>query len=94
MAFRITGLSAEPFRHLYGLSDRELALRGVKRYVADRSPGFPDRIEMRDAAVGEKLLLRQSSLPAGKYALSSHSCHICQRRGAGSPMIEWTKSRK
>ena len=59
MAFRISGLSAEPFRHLYGLSDQELARHGVKRYIADQTPtpGFPDRIEMRDAAVGEKLLL-------------------------------------
>src|SRR3984885_9703962 len=57
MAFRITGLSPAPFRHLYGLSDQELAHRGVKRYVADKQPGFPDRIEMRDASVGEKLLL-------------------------------------
>jgi hypothetical protein len=30
MAFRITGLSSDPFRHLYGLSDRELAHHGVK----------------------------------------------------------------
>jgi hypothetical protein len=57
MAFRITGLSPEPFRHLYGLSNQELAHRGVKRYIADKQPGFPDRIEMRDASVGEKLLL-------------------------------------
>ena len=57
MAFRITGLAPEPFRHLYGLSDQELAHRGVKRYIADKQPGFPDRIEMRDASVGEKLLL-------------------------------------
>ena len=27
MAFRISGLSPEPFRHLYGLSDAELASR-------------------------------------------------------------------
>lgn len=57
MNFQVTGLSVEPFRSLFGLSDQELALRGVKRYVADRKPGFPDRIEMRDAEIGEKLLL-------------------------------------
>jgi Protein of unknown function (DUF1203) len=57
MNFQVTGLSAEPFRSLYGLTDQELALRGVKRYVADKKPGFPDRIEMRDAEIGEKLLL-------------------------------------
>jgi Protein of unknown function (DUF1203) len=57
MSFRIQGLSPEPFRHLYGLSDAALAAHGAKRYVADHSPGFPDRIELRDARVGESLLL-------------------------------------
>ncbi len=57
MTFRITGLSAEPFRHLYGLSDAALATLGARRYVADESPGFPDRVELRDAKLGESLLL-------------------------------------
>ena len=57
MGFVVTGLSSEPYRHLYGLSDNELAAHGVRRYVADATPGFPDRIEMRDANLGENLLL-------------------------------------
>lgn len=57
MSFTVTGLSAEPYAHLYGLSDTELAAQGAYRYCADASPGFPDRIEMRDAQVGETLLL-------------------------------------
>ena len=72
MAFRITGLSPVPFRHLFYLSDQELTHRGVIRYVADQAPGFPDRIEMRDASVGEKLLLLN---------------HVCQpARPIGPPM--------
>lgn len=57
MNFRVVGLSPEPFRHLYGLSEQDLAAHGVIRYVADESPGYPDRIEMREAKVGETLLL-------------------------------------
>lgn len=57
MNYTITGLSAKPYTHLYGLSDNELEAHGVKRCVADESPGYPDRIEMRDAKVGETLLL-------------------------------------
>ena len=57
MKFRVTGLSPEPFHHLYGLSDAALASAGVIRYVADAKPGFPDRVEMRDAEIGERLLL-------------------------------------
>jgi hypothetical protein len=57
MTFRITGLPATPFRHLYGLNDNALAAHGAMRYIANESPGFPDRIELRDARVGESLLL-------------------------------------
>jgi Protein of unknown function (DUF1203) len=57
MTFRITGLDPAPFVHLYGLSDADLARHGAKRYVVNESPGFPDRIEMRDAAIGEHMIL-------------------------------------
>lgn len=57
MSFRITGLSPEPFTPLFGLSERELADEGARRLTADAKPGFPDRIELRDAEPGESLLL-------------------------------------
>lgn len=57
MNFRITGLSPEPFKPLFGLTDDELVRHGAKRYVVDEAPGFPDRIEMRDCALGETVLL-------------------------------------
>ncbi|MFN3226713.1 MAG: DUF1203 domain-containing protein [Hyphomicrobiales bacterium] len=57
MSFVVTGLPAERFAHLYGLSDANLAAHGAIRYTADSNPGFPDRVEMRDAELGETLLL-------------------------------------
>ncbi|HEY5107485.1 MAG TPA: DUF1203 domain-containing protein [Caulobacteraceae bacterium] len=57
MTFRITGLSPEPFRPLFGLDDEALAARCAKRFVADVAPGFPDRIELRDAEPGEAVIL-------------------------------------
>lgn len=57
MAFRITGLAPEPFQSLYGLPDQDLASFGVKRYIVDSNPGFPDRIEMKDAELGQSVLL-------------------------------------
>jgi hypothetical protein len=57
MTFRITGLSPEPFRPLFGLSDHDLAARGARRYIADARPGYPDRIELRDAEPGEAVIL-------------------------------------
>jgi hypothetical protein len=81
MSFRITGLSAQPFRPLYGLSDEELARRGVKRYIADHKPGYPDRIEMRDADIGEPLLLlNHVCQPAATPYRASHAIFV--REGA------------
>lgn len=81
MSFRITGLSAEPFRHLYGLSDQDLAHHGVKRYIADKRHGFPDRIEMRDASVGENLLLlNHVCQPANTPYRATHAIFV--REGA------------
>lgn len=57
MDFRITGLDADLFRPLFGLPDDELARRGARRYVANIAPGFPDRVELRDAEPGESLIL-------------------------------------
>ena len=57
MHFRVTGLSPEPFRALHALNDDELSRRGMKRYVVDKKPGFPDRVSMRDAELGERVLL-------------------------------------
>lgn len=57
MSFMIKGLSVDEFRPLFGLSDEELAMRGVIRKRADAKPGFPCRITLEDAEPGETLLL-------------------------------------
>ncbi|TNE38957.1 MAG: DUF1203 domain-containing protein [Alphaproteobacteria bacterium] len=81
MEFVITGLNPEPFRHLYGLSDADLAGHGGKRYIADQKPGFPDRIEMRDVEIGESLLLvNHVSMAEATPYRASHAIFI--REGA------------
>ena len=77
MAFRITGLSPEPFQSLFGVPDKDLALLGIKRYIVDRHPGFPDRIEMKDAQPGQSvLLLNHVSQPAKTPYRASHAIFI------------------
>lgn len=81
MGFRVTGLPAEPFRHLFGLPDEALARHGARRCVADQTPGFPCRIEMRDAAPGETLLLlNQLYQPAETPYRGTHAIFV--REGA------------
>ncbi|MEO8491882.1 DUF1203 domain-containing protein [Pseudomonas sp.] len=77
MNFRITGLAPDPFRPLFGLPDTELAARGIRRYRVDCQPGFPDRIEMKDAEVGETvLLLNHVCQPADTPYRASHAIFI------------------
>jgi Protein of unknown function (DUF1203) len=58
MRFRIRGLPAENFAHLFELSDGELAKRDAMRRIADaRVPGYPCRISLTDSRGGDELLL-------------------------------------
>ncbi|WP_269716383.1 DUF1203 domain-containing protein [Caulobacter sp. NIBR2454] len=57
MSYVVTGLSPDPFRHLFGLSETALAAAGVIRMTADEKPGFPCRISLEDAEPGETVLL-------------------------------------
>ena len=57
MNFRFTGISAEPFRALFALSDEELAARDMRRMVAGPGDRFPCRVSLTDAAPGERLIL-------------------------------------
>jgi hypothetical protein len=55
MSFRITGLPAENFAHLFSLDDAELAALGAVRRTADR--GAPCRISLTDATPGDEVIL-------------------------------------
>lgn len=84
MPFRITGLKPDAFIPLYGLSDIELAARGVRRQKVDNDPGFPDRIELRDIPVGgHALLLNYMHQPADTPFRATHAIFV--REGATDP---------
>ena len=58
MSFRIKGLPAENFEHLFALSEEELAKLGAVRRKADgRQPGYPCRVSLADSKPGDELLL-------------------------------------
>jgi hypothetical protein len=58
MSFRIQGLPAENFEHLFALSDEELGRHGAVRRIADdRRPGYPCRVSLEDSKPGDELLL-------------------------------------
>jgi Protein of unknown function (DUF1203) len=58
MSFRIKGLPACRFEHLFAMSDAELAKHGAVRKVADdRRPGYPCRVSLSDSKPGDQLIL-------------------------------------
>lgn len=56
-SFQLVGVDHEPFQWLFNLSDEQLAEVSAKRCIADESPGYPCRISLEDARLGEVLLL-------------------------------------
>jgi len=79
MTFRITGLSPEPYRHLFGLSDADLAANGAIRFTADSDSRFPDRVELRDARPEETLLLvNHVHQPANNPYRASHAIFVLE----------------
>jgi len=81
MSFRIEALSPEPFRPLFDLGDAELAARGARRVFANARPGFPCRVSLDDAEVGEELILvNYEHQPAPTPYRASHAIYV--RRAA------------
>ena len=77
MTFRIIGLDPAPFSHLFGLSDDELGAHGAKRYIVNATPGFPDRVELRDLEVGESaILVNYVHQPADTAYRASHAIFV------------------
>jgi hypothetical protein len=79
MPFVVTGLPVEEFRPLFGLSDTELAKRGVIRHTADAPVGFPCRITLEDALPGQTLLLlNYEHLPVDTPYRSRHAIYVSE----------------
>jgi hypothetical protein len=55
MNFRIRGLEAEQFSHLFALSEAELAAQGALRKIADGP--CPCRVSLTDATPGDEVIL-------------------------------------
>lgn len=82
MEFQISGLDVDQFSHLFGENRQTLSRLGIERVLVDEYPGFPCRVSLEDAEVGESvLLLNYEHQPA---ATPYRACHaIFVREGAG-----------
>jgi hypothetical protein len=55
--FRIVGLPRASFESFLSLTESELAERSARRLIVDAKPGFPCRISLEDAEIGEHVIL-------------------------------------
>jgi hypothetical protein len=79
MSFRVLGLSPAPFLPLFGLDDAALAALGASRVIADAKPGYPDRIELREAEAGEAVILVNfEHQPAATPYRSRHAVFVLE----------------
>lgn len=81
MPFQILALPYEPFAELFTSSETALAAANIVKVVADTSPGFPCRVSLADAQVGETVLLLNHAHVTGAtpYA-AAHAIYV--REGA------------
>jgi hypothetical protein len=57
MDFQISALSIDQFSHLFGQDGEALARQGIQRMIVDSNPGYPCRVSLQDAEIGETVLL-------------------------------------
>jgi len=58
----------------------EIGARGARRVIADSTPGYPCRVSLADAAVGDELLLLECMLDRRDVAYVHYakpSCFAC-----------------
>ncbi len=77
MGFQVSALSIDQFSHLFGQDGEVLAQSRVQRVIADDCPGYPCRVSLQDAAIGESMLLMnyEHQSAASPYR-SSHAIYV------------------
>ena len=55
--FQFVALPIENFSHLFSMNDEEFQSHGARRMNVDSHPGYPCRVSLMDATVGERVIL-------------------------------------
>jgi len=86
MCFQISGLDVDQFSHLFGKDPEALAKSGVERMIVDNKPGYPCRVSLQDADIGETvLLMNYEHQPALSPYRSSHAIFVREWAGQTKP---------
>ena len=81
MPFQIHPLPVEDFENLFQMSDADLQAIGARRVTADAKPGFPCRVSLEDAEIGDEVVLANyTHLDENSPYKASHAVYV--RRSA------------
>ena len=81
MTFQFFSLSDQRFSVFFGKDDLSLSALGVLTRVVDKKPGFPCRVSLQDADIGERVyLLNFEHLPDRSPFRATHAIYV--REGA------------
>ena len=88
MEFQISALRADEFSHLFGLDDESLAKHRARRMQVDSKPGYPCRVTLEDADIGESvLLLNYEHLAVDTPYRSTHAIFVREGATTCSPIV-------
>jgi hypothetical protein len=86
MPFQITALLKSQFEHLFAMNAQELAEHGAIRQIVIKKPGFPCRVSLADADIGEEVLLvHYEHQSADTPFRSSHAVYVRPNGASACP---------
>jgi len=86
MSFQITALEPQRFARYFTMSDDELAANQAVRLIATKRPGFPCRVSLADAEVGDDLLLvNYQHQPGASPYRAAHAIFVRQGAAQARP---------
>ena len=88
MPFQIHALPSKPFEPYFAMSDDELAKRNACRMTVAEHPGTPCRVSLRDAAIGETVVLvNHVHQPAKSPYQATHAIFVREGAVEAQPKI-------
>lgn len=86
MSFQISPLNAGEFDYLHTLSAGQLAEQNIVVRVADSNEGYPCRVSLQDANIGDELFLfNYEHLPVDSPYRSTHAIYVKKNAVTANP---------
>jgi len=77
MAFQVHALDGNKFSNLFDLDDMALEAIGARRKTVDSKPGYPCRVSLTDAEIGDTVVLfNYEHLPENSPYRASHAIYV------------------